>query len=503
MTQPAANDYDSSTSLKPVTNLVRVRLLVAIPVMIVLLLTTMVGVLYQITDWQLAERLTSANTEAELKYSRMLVFWLITLFIFDITGAVAGYLIARSISRPLEKMMVASRRVAGGDFTFKAPAESQDEVGLLGHSFNAMIDSLNRFFSSRNRFILESFTGGLITADLNGTITAINSAAETMLDLNQMDAQGKPVARAFPSERLGALTAAVEEILWSGGTADHRSITITSTEGKTTHLNVRFSFMRDKSDRPFGLIINMRDMSELQKFYEQMSRADRLATVGTFATGLAHEVRNPLGAIKATAQLLAEDLADDERMCGFTQIIVDETNRLDQLVREVQELSQSATPLVSADLNDVVRECLRVALSSGKAPGSDQLTINESYDAALPALPLSPGKIRQALLNVLINALQAAPPAGSICVTTALRPDEPLPAVISVVNKGTSIAPDDLAKVFEPFFTTKDQGTGLGLAITAQIIRHHGGEIHLMNSDDGVALIISLPLKSPELDVAF
>jgi signal transduction histidine kinase len=261
--------------------------------------------------------------------------------------------------------------------------------------------------------------------------------------------------------------------------------------------------MRDKSDRPFGLIINMRDMSELQKFYEQMSRADRLATVGTFATGLAHEVRNPLGAIKATAQLLAEDLADDERMCGFTQIIVDETNRLDQLVREVQELSQSATPLVSADLNDVVRECLRVALSSGKAPGCDQLTINESYDAALPALPLSPGKIRQALLNVLINALQAAPPAGSICVTTALRPDEPLPAVISVVNKGTSIAPDDLAKVFEPFFTTKDQGTGLGLAITAQIIRHHGGEIHLMNTDEGVAMVISLPLKSPEPDVAF
>ena len=72
-----------------------------------------------------------------------------------------------------------------------------------------------------------------------------------------------------------------------------------------------------------------------------------------------------------------------------------------------------------------------------------------------------------------------------------------------MVNRDTSIEPDVLAKVFEPFFTTKDHGTGLGLAITAQIIRHHGGEIHLMNSDEGVALIISLPLNSPEPDVAF
>ena len=502
MTQHPSADYDSSTTLQPVRNLVRVRLLVAIPVMIVLLLTTMVGVLYQITDWQFGERLATGDTASEMRYTRMLVFWLATLFVFNIVGAVAGYLIARSISRPLEKMMVASRRIAGGDFSFKAPTETQDEVGMLGHSFNVMIDSLNRFFSSRNRFILESFTGGLITADLNGTITAINSAAETMLDLDQTDAQGKPVGEAFPSDRLGALTAAVEEVLWSNGSADRRNISIVSPQGKTTHLNVRFSFMRDKADRPFGLIINLRDMSELKKFYEQMSRADRLATVGTFATGLAHEVRNPLGAIKATAQLLAEDLADNERLSNFTQIIVDETNRLDQLVREVQELSQSATPLVPASFNDVVCECLRVAINSSKTPDCDGLTIEESYDAALPPLSLSPGKMRQALLNVLINAFQAAPPGGGISVTTALKPDDPLPATLRVVNKGTSVEPDILAKVFEPFFTTKDQGTGLGLAITAQIIRHHGGEIHLMNSDEGVALVISLPLNSPEPDVA-
>ena len=88
-------------------------------------------------------------------------------------------------------------------------------------------------------------------------------------------------------------------------------------------------------------------------------------------------------------------------------------------------------------------------------------------------------------------------------MTTAMRPDETLPVTLRVINRETTIEPDVLAQVFEPFFTTKDHGTGLGLAITAQIIRHHGGEIQLMNSDEGVVLMISLPLNSPEPDVAF
>ena len=496
---PTADDAPPETLFRS-QDLVRVRLLVAIPVIIVLLLTTMAGLLYQVVEWQFGSRPATAGA-ANIDMSRLATLWLYILFAFDVIGALAGYIVARSISRPVSEIVRASRRIATGDFSTKAPVQSRDEMGMLGVTFNAMVDSLNRFFSSRNRFILESFTGGLITTDLNGTITAINSAAEAMLGVEQARAQGRTVARVCDRPGLAEFVAVVEEMLWHREQKLSRGITIHTADGQPVSVSVRFTMMRDSAGKVFGLIINLRDLSELRKFYDQMSRADRLATVGTFATGLAHEVRNPLGAIKTTAQLLAEDLSHDARLTAFTQVIVDETNRLDKLVREVQELSHTAGPMTPHDLNAIVRESVAVAHNSNDAakPG---VTLDESYADDMPPVPVSSDKLRQALLNVLINAFQASPPGGAVRVRTAVRAGEPMPAVVTIWNSGPAIPPDVLQKVFEPFFTTKDHGTGLGLAIAAQIIRHHDGEIQLVNTDGGVETTIRLPLEADETGLA-
>ena len=267
-------------------DLVRVRLLVAIPVIIVLLLTTMAGLLYQVVEWQFTSRPGAAAASPDM--SRLATLWLYILFGFDLIGALAGYVVARSISRPVSEIVRASRRIATGDFTTKTPIESRDEMGMLGMTFNAMVDSLSRFFTSRNRFILESFTGGLITTDLNGTITAINSAAEAMLGVAQAQAQGRPLTRVCDRPGLTEFVTVVEEMLWHREHRLNRNITILSTDGQPVNVSVRFTMMRDSGGTVFGLIINLRDLSELQKFYEQMSRADRLATVGTFEIGRAH-----------------------------------------------------------------------------------------------------------------------------------------------------------------------------------------------------------------------
>src|SRR5690606_35908463 len=121
--------------------------------------------------------------------------------------------------------------------------------------------------------------------------------------------------------------------------------------------------MRDSAGDIFGVIINIRDQAEMEKFYQTMRNTDRLATMGTFASGLAHEIRNPLGAIKGTAQLLLEDLGPNHKSNEYLHIITKEVNRLDSLIKEVQAYSQPVTEKVPADIARLLEELIALARS--------------------------------------------------------------------------------------------------------------------------------------------
>jgi PAS domain S-box-containing protein len=474
---------------------VRVRLLIAIPVMIVLLLTVMGGILYQLTDHMFQSVPVIRTRGSEDYFGRYSLVWIGLMAAFDIVGALVGYYLARSITAPIHSIIRITEKVAAGDFSDKAPATRRDEVGVLGYTFNNMIESLNRFFTSRNRYILESFTGGLITTDLHGTVTAINSAAEDMLGVEPGSALGQPLETAFHEPGHGQFLALVNEILWRPERPVTRKVSVERTGGQPVTVSVKSSVMRDRAGRIFGLIINLRDLSELNKFYEQMGRTDRLATMGTFASGLAHEVRNPLGAIKVTAQLLGEDLAGDPRKHEFTQLIVREANRLEQLVREVQQLSQAETPLSMTDVQGVVRDALTLARNHAKAPAPDAVCVEEKY-GDLPEARISADRVRQALLNILVNAFQAVPPGGTVRVITRTDPSDPPAVVIAVENTGPPVPADQIEHLFEPFYTTKEEGSGLGLSIASQIVSAHGGDIGVKNTADGVAVTVRLPLNA-------
>ncbi len=474
---------------------VRVRLLIAIPVMIVLLLTLMGGILYQLTDRMFQSLPLDGPRGSEDYFGRYSLVWIGLMAAFDIIGALVGYFLARSITAPIHSIIRITEKVAAGDFSTKAPATRRDEVGVLGYTFNNMIESLNRFFTSRNRYILESFTGGLITTDLHGTVTAINSAAEKMLGVEPGNALGQPLETAFHEPGHGQFLALVNEMLWRPERPITRKVAVERAGGAPVTLSVKSSVMRDRAGRIFGLIINLRDLSELNKFYEQMGRTDRLATMGTFASGLAHEVRNPLGAIKVTAQLLGEDLAGDARKHEFAQLIVREANRLEQLVREVQQLSQAETPQSMTDVRGVVHDALTLARNHAKAPPPESVRVEEDY-GEMPEALISADRVRQALLNILINAFQAVPPDGTVRVTARTDPSDPQAVVITVENTGPPVPPEEIEHLFEPFYTTKEEGSGLGLSISSQIVSAHGGDIGVANTADGVAFTVRLPLNA-------
>lgn len=491
-TEPAAwaRPVQSEERNAHATDFVRVRLLVAIPVMIVLLLVVMGGVIYQFVELYFAPPLTRITAQTLQEFATV---FLIILGIFAAGGVLVGTYLAWSITQPIRQIVSLSERVARGDFTPKAPVDRRDEMGQLGSSFNQMVESLNAFITSRNRFILESFSGGLITTDTDGTVVAMNSAAEKMLGLRAADAVGNNSARVFNRPGTVFVAGLIQEVLWKQEPVHGRTVEV-GTNGHTRVLSVNCSPMRDEEGNVFGLIINLRDLEEMQHFYEHMYRADRLATLGTFAAGLAHEVRNPLGAIKGTAQLLAEDVRTNARAYEYTQVIVKEVNRLDALVREVQEFSHPApSPSQLTDLTLLARETVALARNHPSGAFAQDITISESYEE-LPPTVVSREKLTQALLNIVLNALQATPVGGQVEIATEHVPKSTQPLRIRVTNTGSSIPADRITRIFEPFFTTKEKGTGLGLSIAYQIVRHHGGDIEVRSGRDQVTFLIKLPV---------
>ena len=224
---------------------------------------------------------------------------------------------------------------------------------------------------------------------------------------------------------------------------------------------------------------------------EQLRRAERLSTLGEMAAVLAHEIRNPLGSIRGTAEILKDDYPPGTPKHEFLEIQVRETERLNRVVEDFLQMArqQPSEPhpcLLQEELETVV------TLVSVEARNRDVRLVCDLPPGDI--LVRGEGeKLRQAFLNIVMNALQATPPGG--CVTVAAALGEPGSCGITVHDTGQGIGPEAAERIFEPFFTTRPRGTGLGLAITRKIVEAHGGTIAVESgAGRGTAVTVRLPL---------
>lgn len=244
---------------------------------------------------------------------------------------------------------------------------------------------------------------------------------------------------------------------------------------------------------------------ENSRMYTQMKERDRLALLGQMAAGLAHEIRNPLGAIKGAAQLLADPVPDaqlDPTSREFVGIILEEVDRLDRVVGSVLDLARPKQRSVGlTDVNAVVRRTLQV-LSTERI--SDDLEVEVVLDPALPRVAIDPEQLRQVVMNLWRNAAQAMKGRGKIVVSTRVRfgratlggaagADDPF-VELTVADNGPGISQKMLESIFLPFFTTKEKGTGLGLSISQRIVQNAGGRIDVRSSEGkGSTFVVLLP----------
>jgi signal transduction histidine kinase len=228
---------------------------------------------------------------------------------------------------------------------------------------------------------------------------------------------------------------------------------------------------------------------ELQDNIGQMKKAERLYAAGQLSASLAHEIRNPLASILGAAGILKRGNSSAENVTDCLEIIETETHRLNKLLGNFLEFARPKAPrLHAADIRPVIDSV--VALST-HAAGSKRIEIRQKIEQALPEVSCDPEQIRQALLNLLINAVQATEDAGAIEVSAEALNGR---VVISVSDEGCGLSEEAEARIFDPFFTTKEQGTGLGLAIASKIIEQHGGTLTARrNNGRGMTFRFDLP----------
>ena len=223
---------------------------------------------------------------------------------------------------------------------------------------------------------------------------------------------------------------------------------------------------------------------------EQLRRADRLSALGELSAGMAHEIRNPLGAIKGAVEILKDDYRPEDARYEFIQILLKETDRLNHIVQEFLGFARPKQPdFQQADLNEAVESVITLTAQEAKKAG---VKVEKRLDPAIGKRGLDAGLLRQAFLNLVLNAIQAMDSGGILTVGSILQGDA---IEITITDTGSGISEENRKKLFSPFFTTRKNGTGLGLAITYRIIDNHHGTIHVASvPGKGTTFTVKIPI---------
>lgn len=231
---------------------------------------------------------------------------------------------------------------------------------------------------------------------------------------------------------------------------------------------------------------------DLQSSFTLLRRADRLSAMGELAAGLAHEIRNPLGAIDGAIQILSREQLPSETKQEFSELAKRELDRLKGVVNQFLNFARPQPPQrIVTDPALLLQSVARLVGETAKMAG---VQVNVEETAFVPSICVDPEQLKQVLLNLAINAIQAMPSGGN-AVLRALAEDGDVR--IEVQDEGVGIDPENAERIFNPFFTTRDEGTGLGLSIAERIIFQHGGRIEVRrNHERGTTFSVILPLGS-------
>jgi PAS domain S-box-containing protein len=343
--------------------------------------------------------------------------------------------------------------------------------------------------------IIQSIGSGIIITEVNDTITYINRAGERMLGFSKEELIGKP----FNIFSLKEKQSAIPSFLNNPDDLDTRKEGWIKKKDHT-EFPVGFTINNHLSIRGerIGKIVVFRDLTNVYKIQEEILRMDRLVSLGKLASGIAHELRNPLAGIKTTAQALGEEMSADDSRREYLNRITKEIDRLNDLLKTFFSFAKpQKLNLIHCEIKDIINEIIPFLIKEIADKG---IRFIETYHPQLPKIKVDKTQMHQVFLNLFLNAIQAMPNGGELKIEAS-----PIYSISSdgfkknftkvvISDSGRGIPPHIVQKIFDPFFTTKPKGIGLGLSITYQIIKKHGGTIKVESQwEQGTSFIVNLP----------
>jgi nitrogen fixation/metabolism regulation signal transduction histidine kinase len=412
----------------------------------------------------------------------------LSLLLALLAAFAVAFVLARKLTRPLIILAQGTEAVAQGDYSPRRALPARDELGVLTQSFNQMTRQLDEARAQADRHqaaveaaraylesVLANLSTGVLAFAPDGTLRAANQGATQILDDTLDDHENIPLTEwpRHPQFR-DALLAALE----GGEEHWHQQIEVSSTEGGQLTLLIHGSRLPDVSGG--GTVVVFDDISHL-------IAAERTAAWAEVARRLAHEIKNPLTPIQLSAERMGMKLApllNDEGRAMLeraTSTIVNQVEAMKNLVNAFRDYARLPSPTLGrVNLNALIREILALYEASN-------VPIRTELDEPLPEILADASQLRQVIHNLLQNAQDAMidRPDGVITVATTLRKTGRVR--LTITDQGPGFPPDMLSRAFEPYYTTKHRGSGLGLAIVKKIVDEHGGDIRLINLENGGA----------------
>jgi PAS domain S-box-containing protein len=366
---------------------------------------------------------------------------------------------------------------------------------------------------SFQRALVDGICEGILAADGSGAVTFLSESAARFLGVAAREALGRPAIEIVRTPKPG------EDLIALGlaGRVEEVEMTILGAGDRAISAGVRLEPLRGARGRIEGVLVVLRDLEQSKRLEEQARARDRMTSLGELTAAVAHEVRNPLTAIAASAQILRRRLSSDETQAALLDVIVEETTRLNRIVESMLQFAWQPRPrLVLAESPPIIE---RVLLLVAEKAGSAGVRLARDIAPGLPAVYADPDQIEQVLLNLAQNAVQAMSGGGDLTISAEVveerapsrrivgrragdpfRPTEPAPVLrfveITVADTGCGIRDEDLPRVFDPFFTTRRDGTGLGLSISQGIVQAHDGYLRLASRvGTGTRVTLGLPVE--------
>jgi len=453
-----------------------------------------------------SRRLAEQTEDAREQVHRTRIFLIMLVATGPLLVAVLAFTVVRGVTGPINVLLDATRKLKTGNLEHRIEG-LRDEFGELAVGFNTMASSLKEQVQKieesekRYRLLFESAGDAIFILDAEGdrqgNIVAANQAAVAMhgyshdelLKLNIRDIDTAEEA-AKVADRFRRIFAGE----WIKAEINH-----VRKDGTVFPLEVNAGLLEFGNHR-YILAID-RDITERKQAEETLQRTEQLKVAGELATGLAHEIKNPLAGIKASIEVLSTVpyLPEDDK--GILMQVIGEIKRIESLIKGLLNFARPSRPRFDeTDVNAVLDAVAYLVLQSpSRVPGMLRgITIVKDFDRNLPVITADPMQLKQVFMNLLLNAVDAMQDGGILIMKT--RFDTATQAVwVEISNTGRELDAAVIDKIFQPFFTTKPKGTGLGLAISKRLVEEHGGRIGVARNPGGGAIFnISLPVIQSE-----